>query len=136
MDAYAERNQILIELGFKDYPAYLRSPLWKSIREQKLAQDPECYACARRDGQAIMQVHHGAYTLENLSGMVPSDLWSVCSRCHRWIEITKDGYKRNPQQATEELFKIRKIYRERSKFKDDNRLKLDITRRGYRRLTK
>lgn len=107
MEAYAERNAILRELGFRDYREYLRSKLWKSIRERKLAQDPECYGCFRNEDKAIMQVHHGAYTAANLRGETLTDLWTVCSRCHKYIEVTKSGHKRNPEDATDELRVIR-----------------------------
>ena len=116
MEEYTERNLLLAELGFKDYKAYLRSRLWKSIRARKLETNPECYVCDRDEGNAVMQVHHSAYTRENLLGESPEHLWSLCARCHKWIEITRGGYKRNPTDATKEMFRIRKLALQRTSY--------------------
>ena len=118
MDAYAIRNEILLELGFRDYRAYLRSKLWKSIRERKLAVDPLCFGCNRSGDSAMMQVHHGEYTRTNLTGESQAGLFSICSRCHHWIEVTKSGYKRNPEQATRELYRVKKLHMLRSNTRD------------------
>lgn len=123
MDVYAERNLLLAQLGYKNYDAYLRSSEWKEIRARKLAQDPNCFGCNRNADKATMQVHHGAYTQENLSGAALTDLWTVCSRCHRYIEVTSHGYKRTPEQATDELRRIRRLRLHRARVKVDNRLK-------------
>lgn len=109
MEEYSNRNTILLELGFKDYKAYLRSDLWKVIRGRKLAKDPNCYGCGRDASNAQMQVHHSQYDRETLLGNYDKYVFSVCSRCHHWIEITRGGYKRNPTDATKELFRIRKL---------------------------
>ena len=129
MDAYTERNCILAELGYKDYRAYLRSQLWKDIRARKLAQDQSCYGCGR---EQFLQVHHSEYSLQNLTGTTLDGLWSVCARCHRWCEVTKSGQKRNPDQATKELFRIRKLYDSRRNVKMDSRtvfISRDVSRR-------
>lgn len=109
MDEYAERNEILYELGYRDYKHYLRSRLWKAIREQVLERDSHtCYGCGRDDDRITIQVHHGKYTRANLSGQVLEHLYTVCARCHKWIEVTRAGYKRNPEDATKELVRVRK----------------------------
>ena len=120
MDEYVERNALLVELGYKDYHAYLRSKLWKEIRARKLAAEPECYGCCRDATKATMQVHHGQYTRENLTGQSEDHLFSICSRCHHWIEVTRNGYKRTPAQATKELFRVRKLHLQRSHFSRPN----------------
>mgnify|MGYP001607419403 CR=1 FL=1 len=121
--AYMERNDFLEDLGFKNYLVYLRGTLWKSIRHDKLAKDPECYGC----GRGANQVHHGKYTLENLSGLSDEHLFSLCGRCHKWIEITKDWVKRSPTAATEELERVRARYFRRGRFKKDSRIRLTIS---------
>jgi len=108
MEEYAQRNEILITLGFRDYKAYGRSELWKSIRARKLAIDPNCYVCERGDTEAKIQVHHGQYHENNLTGKTLDDLWTLCAAHHHWIEITVKGFKRNPEDATKEMFRIRK----------------------------
>lgn len=110
MDEYTQRNEILRALGFRDYKMYLRSDLWKEIRAKQIEAYPECYGCGRGDDRITLQVHHGAYTVENLMGLAFKDLYTICARCHKWIEITPKGYKRNPEQATKELHKIRGKY--------------------------
>lgn len=102
MNAYVRRNSILLEMGFKNYSQYLRSPLWKGIRAKKLKHDPNCYGC----GKKARQVHHSDYSREVLAGETQFGLWSVCKRCHQWSEFTRDGYKRTPKEATDELKRI------------------------------
>jgi len=128
VNAYARRNMIVFELGFSSYRSYLRSPLWKEIRGKKLKRDPQCWGCDKR----AQQVHHGDYTRENLTGESEKDLYSVCKRCHRWIEFTRGGDKRNPKQATDELKRVRKIRIGRANRRVDNRVKMVAKcRSGY-----
>jgi len=110
MEAYVERNELLLEMGFKDYKTYLRSNLWKNIRERKLAIDPNCYVCERGSATALIQVHHGVYHRSNLTGESLDDLWTLCASHHKWIEVSRCGYKRNPEDATKEMFRIRKLF--------------------------
>ena len=120
MDEYADRNLILLELGFPDYKTYLRSSLWRNIRSSKLQQDPGCFACARETGDVVMQVHHGKYTHENLRGESLEHLYSICTGCHKKIEITRSGFKRSPSEATRELHRLRRFYQSRKHFRDGN----------------
>lgn len=120
MEEYAERNDLLEDLGFKNYPAYLRSKLWKAIRKDKLDKEPDCFSCAK----PANQVHHGKYTLENLTGLTGDDLYSICGRCHKWIEISKSGYKRSPENATKELHRIREWFQRRPRVKQDSQARL------------
>lgn len=110
MVEYEERNIILLEMGFKDYRAYLRSPLWKEIRSKQLTTEPECFGCGRDASTAQMQIHHSRYSQANLTGISNEHLVTLCSRCHKWIEITKGGFKRNLEQANKVLFAVRKQY--------------------------
>lgn len=120
VNAYTRRNEIILLLGFSSYRAYLRSPLWKEIRTKKLKRDPQCFGCGRR----AQQVHHGDYTMDNLTGASESELYSVCKMCHRWSEFTKNGHKRNPQEATAELRRVRRLYAGFEKRRVDNRVKM------------
>lgn len=121
MEEYTQRNELLLILGFKDYRAYLRSPLWKSIRQRKIELDPVCYGCGRCD-PAIIQVHHGKYTMDNLTGKTLADMYTVCSRCHRMCEVTRSGFKRTPEYATKELQRIRKVFMAGRRVKTDCRV--------------
>lgn len=117
---YARRNEILHQLGFKSYKHYLRDPLWAEIRARKLKQDPYCYGCSK----PAQQVHHEHYSEAVLLGETLGGLYSICKRCHQYIEITRDGYKRTPQQATAILKRIHRIYNSRPRLRADNRMKV------------
>ena len=128
MEEYEDRNILLAKLGFKDYKVYLRSSLWKSIRERKIEIDPDCYACEKDADHAQIQIHHGKYTEKNLTGESLDDLYTLCSRCHRWCEVSKTGFKRTPKQATIEMHKIRKMMIKRKQWRPDGRAVNIITR--------
>ena len=102
---YEQRNANLLILGFRDYKQYLRSAHWKSIRRAQLARQPQCYGCSKK----ASQVHHGHYSKEILAGETILGLYSICKRCHIWIEITRSGVKRGPTEATQELLRMKKI---------------------------
>jgi hypothetical protein len=120
VNSYSRRNEIVFEMGFTSYRAYLRSKLWKEIRGKKLQRDKNCWGCDKR----AQQVHHGDYHRENLTGQSEKDLYSICKRCHRWIEFDRNGSKRDPQRATEELRRIRRIRLGWANRRVDNRVKM------------
>jgi hypothetical protein len=126
MREYFRRNEILWDLGFKSYRQYLRSSIWTDIRKKKLQHDPHCYGC----GKPARQVHHETYTREILLGETMDGLYSICKRCHLWIEFTKSGDKRSPKDATDELKRIHWQYlgRPRVKFDDRRRALLRASR--------
>ena len=105
MDAYAERNELLLCLGYRNYRQYLRSDVWKRIRSEQLEKESNCYGCFC----PAEAVHHGRYTEENLTGQTGKDLYSICTRCHEKCEVTQSGYKRNPIDATRTLSRMRKM---------------------------
>lgn len=76
---YQYRDDNLLGLGFKSYRSYLKSDLWKSIRERVLVANRICAACARRSSS---QVHHRSYDPATLRGDDIRSLSAVCSRCH------------------------------------------------------
>jgi 5-methylcytosine-specific restriction endonuclease McrA len=89
MDAYAERNGILRSLGFGSYAEYLKSPMWRGIRERVMARSRwKCRKCGCR----AKQVHHVRYTWSNLSGKSLWCLMALCRKCHKKVEF-KDGKK-------------------------------------------
>ena len=66
-------------LGFRSYRAYLDSPLWASIRERVMAKtEGKCVRC----WYTASQVHHYAYTEENLRGEDLVGLEAICRDCH------------------------------------------------------
>ncbi len=88
---YQKRDEVLFRLGFASYGDYLKSPLWKVIREAKLAVDERCECC----GDKAQQVHHLEYKRTVLTGKERHKLVSVCEPCHVKIEFTSEGQKRS-----------------------------------------
>lgn len=90
-----QRSLILATLGFKSYSDYLKSTLWKHIREAKLAAASNCELC----GGSAHIVHHQRYSRAALSGEKTDLLVSLCHRCHKRVEFRSDGTKRTPSAA-------------------------------------
>jgi hypothetical protein len=68
------------QLGFKSYDAYLRSALWKSIRERAFVQHGcLCVKCRRSLATVI---HHTEYSLVTLKGLCTDTLQPLCAPCH------------------------------------------------------
>ena len=91
---YAYRDDNLRRLGFRSYGEYLRSDLWKSIRERVLADNWYCQRC---DDRPAEQVHHRAYDPVTLSGKDLRSLTALCRGCHRTAEqpeVRRDPYDR------------------------------------------
>jgi hypothetical protein len=84
--------------GFRNYESYLKSDLWESIRDAKLARHPGCECC----GGTATEVHHFSYYRDVILGMCDQKLVSVCHECHFDIEFT-DGKKNNLKQAQQKL---------------------------------
>ena len=94
-NAYHQRKQRLWRMGFIDYRAYLKSELWKSIRERLLSERPDCEVC----GHPTACGHHLSYSLRTLGGDSLTQLASLCESCHKRIEFREDGRKRSFSQA-------------------------------------
>lgn len=81
---YYERNTILEKMGFKTYHDYLKSDLWKSIRERVFSEcGSDCFVCANR----AFQAHHEYYTEANLRGRTLTHIRPICRECHDIIEF-------------------------------------------------
>lgn len=87
--SYQQRKEALSDLGFKSYAAYLRSPLWASIKSRVLADNPYCIRC----GSIATQVHHAVYSVMSLSGEKTDRLYSICGDCHEKAEKDQLGKK-------------------------------------------
>lgn len=105
-DTTKQRREILKQLGFVSYKAYLKSDLWWGIRTAYLARHPDCFLCPAQ----AAQIHHASYTLGNLSGRECTQLFSLCADCHQRIEFTPSGQKVPLWHANRWLFKLRKRY--------------------------
>lgn len=72
-------RRVLHEMGYASYEEYLQSDLWMRIRKKVLKKARKlCADCPSR----ATQVHHEAYTVENLKGMNLRFLVAVCDDCH------------------------------------------------------
>ena len=101
MKAYADRQLLLINLGFKDYAEYLTSELWARIRSAKLTPHKVCVLCDCKSEQ----VHHLSYDEETLMGRRMSNLVQLCRTCHLQIEFTPTGEKRAMREVNKMLKK-------------------------------
>jgi len=96
MATYSERSTILKGLGYEDYPFYLKSPLWYTIKQRVFAEKGlKCVLC----GHSAKVVHHLYYSPENLSGESVDGLEPLCNRCHSRVELDRFGQKRSLQEA-------------------------------------
>ena len=130
VNEYTVRNEILCELGFKNYRAYLRSPLWKRIRKAKITKDPRCWSCDKPG----RQIHHSVYSRAVLTGDTDAGLWTLCARCHRYCEFTRNGHKRQPSETVAVLEFIRKTRIGRQDRRVDQRVAMIAkARRAIRR---
>lgn len=94
------RAKTLYYLGFASYKAYLRSALWKWIREKVFKQKGRtCALCDRR----ATQIHHRSYDRLTLKGIILTYLEPICGYCHDKIEVTPSGRKRK-RRAVERMF--------------------------------
>lgn len=102
---YAERNRLVEKIGFKNYPAYLKSELWADIRARVLDRDLwKCVMWHSDDmcDNPATEVHHRRYDLGTLLGIELSGLVAVCRGCHQRAECGRNG-KRTLAQANNHL---------------------------------
>lgn len=115
--AYADRNRLLVELGYPSYKAYLCSTLWNSIRSQVIAQARrECWVC----GFTAKNVHHRSYSRAALLGDDEADLVALCKECHNCIEYS-ERLKVGLMEANERLDKRKADLLERRRIVLTNR---------------
>ncbi len=98
MTPYAARNHLLRQMGYSSYEEYLNSPLWASVRAAALKlHGRKCLIC----GKKHQCIHHRSYSRKVLEGLDLSALAPLCLDCHRRVEFTPDGTKRDfyPAQA-------------------------------------
>jgi hypothetical protein len=89
---YRLRDGYLKELGYKSYKEYLKSDMWRKIRNEILVRDMcRCKMC----GKNATNVHHQRYTRGVLVGKSAKHLISLCEPCHKKAEFKSDGTKRD-----------------------------------------
>ena len=88
----------ITDISTMDYSAYLRSTLWKKIRDWVLERDNfSCVVCSHKRVNPSLQefdVHHRDYALATLEGCNDGQLVTVCRKCHTKIEFFPNCEKR------------------------------------------
>jgi hypothetical protein len=75
---------------------YLKSTLWRKIKERILARDKkQCVYC----GGVAEVVHHRSYSREVLEGNADLMLVSLCNACHDFIHFDSSGQGRAPEES-------------------------------------
>lgn len=87
-NVYKYRDDNLKRLGFKNFRAYLRGELWRSIERRVFDHSPTCRCCGDRRAE---RVHHRAFDPATLTGESIAALTALCERCFRWSKRTADA---------------------------------------------
>jgi len=83
------------------YDQYLRSTLWKEIREWVInTQAGKCSICDRQ----AEEVHHHDYANETMWGEKSEGLVGLCSRCHDLVEFDGNRVKRESLSVKRSVF--------------------------------
>lgn len=86
MDTYADRDKVLLGLGFSSYQQYLESPLWQAIRKEVLIRDG-CQCRAKRCSQkGAKHAHHVSYSKIVLLGLGCGRIITFCEKHHKIVE--------------------------------------------------
>lgn len=104
--AYRRRLRALRALGFPDYQAYLKSPLWRETIRPRVLKGAGRRCCACNE-VGCSEVHHESYCLAVLAGEDDSKLHVVCDACHDRAHHY-GGLLLGPGEATKNLRKTRK----------------------------
>jgi hypothetical protein len=100
---YGSRNEKLDQLGYSGYKEYLKSDIWKALRDERLRRFPNCTFC----GCKATEVHHYCYHKLVLLGCMNALLFPVCSNCHEEIEFT-GGRKNSLRESQDKLISMLK----------------------------
>lgn len=100
---YAQRDALLITLGYATYDKYLRGALWRRIKAAGFEKHgTECRVCRSK----AKVLHHVNYSLEVLTGEDISTLAPLCHHCHFNVEFNQDKSKRNLTDAQRQFAKM------------------------------
>lgn len=104
---YIQRDKYLKEIGFDSYKDYLKSDLWKKIREDVFKNKPNrCHFCHATEG---LQVHHRQYYRDILLGQNIKPLEILCGKCHKNIEFHDNFDKKRLYEANRKFRLARKM---------------------------
>lgn len=94
-ESYQNRAVVLQQLGFKSYKDYLKSDLWKKVK-QKVFRKKGSY-CSLCNNPATT-IHHNRYHRNDLIGKKTTFLNPICHECHQKIEFS-DTKKSSVREA-------------------------------------
>lgn len=69
--------------GFDNYEDYLKSPIWKSIRNRVFNKKGKI--CERCKSTKRLNVHHSSYAPNVMNGNDISKLYVLCESCHQRV---------------------------------------------------
>jgi 5-methylcytosine-specific restriction protein A len=77
----------------RDTGAYSRDPRWRKVRALVLSRDANlCQECgAHVEGSEAHVDHKDGLGLNGLNAYDPSNLWTLCRRCHSRKTVRQDG---------------------------------------------
>ena len=85
---FAWRRVVLSQMGYSSYAQYLKSDLWKGIRDRVLSRDRNaCRYCSL----SATQAHHRNYRTKTLNGANITYMLAICGACHKFISKTSSG---------------------------------------------
>lgn len=105
----------LREISEMEYSKYLRTVLWKKIKEWIQERDGyRCVVCgAEKSRFCELEVHHRSYDLDVLEGKRSEMLVTLCPHCHKLIEFNFDGSKKVCMEEKEKrYFELKKLHAE------------------------
>lgn len=91
VNRYAQRDAVLLQMGFANYQEYLASPLWARIRARVMKACDGLCIC----GKEATEIHHRSYKRRYMEGKgkINSFLTAICRECHDFIEFDEAGNK-------------------------------------------
>ena len=95
-----QRPKDVLEMDYQTQ--YLRTKLWREIKQRVLTRDNHvCQSCGGKGNY----VHHLAYSRDVLEGSADHLLATVCSGCHDLIHFDEHGRSRDLQEVNRILSK-------------------------------
>jgi hypothetical protein len=83
-ETYAQRDSVLVRMGYDSYAEYRASDLWHSIRQRAFIVHGERCRLCRFQAHVI---HHHSYAENVLRGHDLFSLFPLCNDCHSSIEF-------------------------------------------------
>lgn len=102
------------DIAAMSYESYMRTALWRKIREWVLAREEfRCDICrAEQTDQFPLDIHHRSYGRDVKEGRNAEMLSALCQRCHGRVETRLDKTKRqNLEEKDLEFVRLKTLHR-------------------------